>query len=163
MKDKSYYARLFVVPEKDIVPEFIPMFMAFEEIIERNNKLADLTANNMKIIDKNITDTNSKINELASRIINSRESDVHHHHNYSNMTTTKAFLTRWGNWCYISTLIFIGLILLYYFGMPSWYMKKNLANDAIIYDSNSNSYYINYNDYEPYKKGSFKGIKLKSK
>jgi hypothetical protein len=51
MKDKTYYAQKFKMPEKDIVPEFLPLISLMDDLVTSN----DTISNKFKASQKQIT------------------------------------------------------------------------------------------------------------
>lgn len=139
MKDKSYYARLYGVSEKDIVPEFLPILSALEQNSKANKELLD-----------SVKSTNT---ELTDKIKGSIKTN-----NYQNLTPFSALMLRWG-WGLWVTLFLIALVLCYpiYSNNEKELMK---LRKVLIYDSEKQEYFISADNYKLDKEK--KGITFKT-
>lgn len=61
-KDKSYYARIFGVPERDITPEFLPVYIA----LDKNSKANEDLLETLRESNETLKTSNEKLLEEVS-------------------------------------------------------------------------------------------------
>lgn len=127
-KDKVYFAQKYGVPERDIVPEFLPVYIAFEQVSEQQQKFIDKV-----------------------------KGSIHtHQHYYDKGKPLDIFLARWGwgVWGFIGMLLVTFLII--YFSDTR--QKLERLESVMKYDQTQGTYFIDAQHYKVVNDKNTKGI-----
>lgn len=126
MKDKSYFARLYGVSEKDIVPEFLPILSALEQNSKANKELLD-----------SLKSTNT---ELSDKIKGSIKTN-----NYHDLTPFTALMLRWGWGLWVT---FILIVLVFCYPIYSTNLREfDKLTKVVKYDFEKKEYFISSDNY----------------
>lgn len=127
MKDKSYYARLYGVSEKDIVPEFLPILSALEQNSKANKELLD-----------SLKSTNTELSEKIKGSIKTN--------NYHDLTPFTALMLRWGWGLWVT---FILTVLVFCYPIISTNLREfDKLTKVVKYDFEKKQYFISSDDYK---------------
>lgn len=130
IKDKVYFAQKYGVPERDIVPEFLPIYIAFDHLQDQQNRVVD------------------KI-----------KGSVHtHQHYYDKGKPLDIFLARWGwgVWAFIGMLI-VAFLLMFY---SENRRKLEKLESVMRYNDSTQTYFIDSQFYKVINKDGQKGVVL---
>lgn len=130
-KDKVYFARKFGVAEKDIVPEFLPILIVSDQVVDSTNALIEKV-----------------------------KGSIHtHQHYYDKGKPLDIFLARWGwgVWAFIGMLLVSFLII--YFSETR--QKLERLESVMKYDQTQGTYFIDAQYYKIVNDKNSKGIIIK--
>lgn len=132
IKNKVDFARKYGMAEADIVPEFLPLLIAFD----------------------NVNGQNEQILEKMKGSINA------HHHHYEGTTPATAFFLRWGWGVYYVVPLILFLLGIFFYVRNTELARFKKLERIVHYDKDTKVYFIDAKNYEVISTKDFKGVRF---